>query len=193
MVKGRVRGWLRRKAARIRNPGQHKIVAPQNINSPPPQSASDSSSEAAEPGLLILVEFLPTPNGQRPAAPGGVIRGGPMMYDPNAGDGRFAFIQNARRQGVNRMFEITGMTNGVPIQVYVVWNQGSKEVLSPVRSDAEFNRCVELMSRRGWRDRFQFVYADGSGNLAGTYNGADTGNVTSTSVLVNGNREVPRL
>jgi hypothetical protein len=90
------------------------------------------------------------------------------MYDPNAGDDRFAFIQNARRQGVNRLFEITGMTNGVVIQVYVVWNQGSNEVLSPVRSDEEFNRCVDLMSARHWKDRFQFVYADGSGNANGS-------------------------
>jgi hypothetical protein len=91
-----------------------------------------------------------------------------MMYDPNAGDDRFAFIQNARRQGVNRLFGITGMTNRVAIQVYVVWNQGSNEVLSPVRSDEEFNRCVELMSMRDWRDRFQFVYADGSANANGS-------------------------
>jgi len=39
------------------------------------------------------------------------------------------------------------------IKLYVVWDQGSDEIICPVEVDTEFSNCIILMEQRLWKDR----------------------------------------
>jgi hypothetical protein len=116
-------------------------------------------SELSEDAVAILVEFVPIPDRlQRPPRFHNRA-GGPVIYNP--GDSRRRFISNTRYDALNQCFGPAGMTIDGAIKLYVVWDQGSDEVISPVDMEAQFRKCILLMAGRLWKDRFQLVYVEG--------------------------------
>lgn len=58
--------------------------------------------------------------------------------------------------GVQSQILTDGLT--VETKLDVKWNQGIAEVECAVVTDGEFKAYLELMGKRGWRDRFVLWY-----------------------------------